>query len=264
MDEIDAIPGLSRRRGPGYLAVFLIAALTSAAVWIGGYFAEPHLRALLRDQGLPAPSAVEEGADGEPEVPEAPDLVGLPSRTAAAIASVLDVAVEVGEERPDADHPSGEVLEQSPAPGEPVSGTIELVVSAGPPPVSVPEVTGRPLEEARAAILEAGLRVGEVTEGGEGDPGTVTSVEPAAGTEVAPDSAVALTMAPTGGAVPDLSGMHRRQARAAITEAGFTVGRVRERYDSRARPYRVLSQDPPAGTVAEPGSEISFVANQGP
>jgi len=65
----------------------------------------------------------------------------------------------------------------------------------------VPDVSGRPLEEAARALSEAGYTVAAIRSvQGPEEYGTVTGTEPAAGTEARPNAPVALTMSagPTG------------------------------------------------------------------
>ncbi len=140
------------------------------------------------------------------------------------------------------------------------------MLSSGPPLVPVPDLRRRSVDGARSTLEALGLAVGDVSEGEGGEPGKIISTTPAAGEEVAPGTAIAIVAAPEeppGVAVPDLSRMRAYEARRAIEEAGLTVGRVRRRYDDRRGPNVVLSQEPDAGTRVEPGSEVSFIANEG-
>jgi hypothetical protein len=92
--------------------------------------------------------------------------------------------------------PAGAIIGQHPAAGTSVpSGTaVDLVVSSGPPLVAVPNVVNQTLPAAAAAIINAGLAVGAVTTASSTTvpAGSIISQTPAAGTQVAPGSAVAL------------------------------------------------------------------------
>ena len=74
----------------------------------------------------------------------------------------------------------------------PSGTTVNIWVSKGKDPqVSVPEITGKTEAEAKAALEEAGLKVGTVTEKeNEAPKGTILSQKIAAGTKVDRDSAV--------------------------------------------------------------------------
>lgn len=80
---------------------------------------------------------------------------------------------------------AGEVLRQDPAPGTEVAygTTIDLVVSEGPPPVDVPDVTGRPVEEAVRILTDAGFRVSTVQTYSTAPRGQVVSTTPRRGVE---------------------------------------------------------------------------------
>src|SRR5690606_23673993 len=62
--------------------------------------------------------------------------------------------------------PEGEVLEQTPAPGTQVrpGDTFTLVVSQGPEELPVPDVTDKPVAQARTELSEAGFQVREERE----------------------------------------------------------------------------------------------------
>ena len=57
---------------------------------------------------------------------------------------------------------AGIAIAQSPAAGTPIAdgSTVRVVLSAGPPPVSVPDVVGRPSAAAESALANTGLRYG--------------------------------------------------------------------------------------------------------
>lgn len=74
---------------------------------------------------------------------------------------------------------------------------INLLVSAGPAPVGVPDVTGRQQSDAATRLTAAGFVVGELTQlGPVGDPsdGKVLAQLPSAGTKLRPGSVVTLTV----------------------------------------------------------------------
>ncbi len=95
---------------------------------------------------------------------EVPSMIGL-SREAALLA-IENAGFDVGEvTQRQTDEPPGEVIESRPGAGEKIAipATIDLVVSAGPSNVSLPNLVGRPYAEARRMIEQLGLRVGTVT-----------------------------------------------------------------------------------------------------
>lgn len=105
----------------------------------------------------------------------------------------------------------GRVLGVKPEAGTvlPVLATVELTLSAGPPEVvvpivAVPDLTNLPEPEARAALREAGLRLGEVgyDPGASVPLGGVAAQNPAAGDSVRAGTSVRVTVSGTGPSAP--------------------------------------------------------------
>jgi len=93
--------------------------------------------------------------------------------------------------------PVGTVVEQSPAGGSRVEPTtqVRLTVTGTQISVTVPNVIGQSQAQAQAALSAAGLDVRFVTKtNGSAVPGAVTDQAPAAGSTVAQQSAVTLTV----------------------------------------------------------------------
>jgi hypothetical protein len=94
---------------------------------------------------------------------------------------------------------AGSVISESPIAGTSVAGgsAVNLVISTGPAPVSVPNVVGDAQSAATTAITGAGLTIGTVTmqSSNTAASGNVISESPVAGTSVASGSAVNLVVA---------------------------------------------------------------------
>ena len=128
-----------------------------------------------------------------------PDVVGMTEREARL--ALQGEGFSVSEAVPEvSDLPRGQVLATIPAVGQVATlpAAVRLRTSAGPSSVAVPDVTGRPLAEARVQLEQVGLTTGRATTGsdGSGAPGTVVRQDPAPGTSVRAGSAVRLTVAP--------------------------------------------------------------------
>jgi serine/threonine-protein kinase len=117
----------------------------------------------------PEPRAIPEGLAG-----------GTYEDAAAALEAVQLVPTRVEEFSDDVEE--GRVIELRPGEGTaPRDSPVEVVVSKGPDLVAVPEVDGRDLDEAIAALEAAGLEVGDVSGPARGQP-FVT--DPVAGEQV--------------------------------------------------------------------------------
>ena len=199
-----------------------------------------------------------------------PDVIGLPR--ADAETQIVEAGLVTGDvvEAHHATVPAGIVFDQAPSSGEQVdAGTeVDLWISLGPENIEVPSVVGMTQANAQAAIESAGLSVGNVTEeNSETVPaGNVTSQNPAAGTSVAPGTAVNLVVSsgPSTVTVPDVVGMAQAAAETAITGAGLTVGSVTTAHSDTVPSGNVTSQNPAAGASAAPGSAVNIVVSTGP
>jgi hypothetical protein len=210
------------------LAVVLLAALTAgtAAWWFGSgrFAAVPSLTQLTRAQA----EARLDGADLTARFDQEP------SETVAA----------------------GRVVRSDPGTGGRVlrGHSVTVVLSAGPPAVAVPSVTGQSVDDAQGAIRQAGLQP-QVSEqpSVEVEAGQVISQNPAGGTAKR-GSAVALVVSTGPGivAVPDVRGLSIDDARQKLQDAGFKV-KVRS-----LRIGTVIAQSPGGGSEREQGSSVTI------
>ncbi len=198
-----------------------------------------------------------------------PNVVGMMQANAAAAISGAGLTVGVVTEVYSATIPAGRVISQTPDAGTQAlpGSAVALVVSKGPEPVEVPDVVGQTPANAEAAVIAAGLTLGTVTEAYSATipAGVVCSQNPIPGTPVPPGSAVALVVSrgPQPVGVPNVAGMTRGDAEAAIAAAGLTVGVVSEQFSDAVPAGVVMAQTPPAGSQALPGTVVSFVVSKG-
>jgi serine/threonine-protein kinase len=222
-------------------------------------------------------------------VPDVPDLVGRDveeARRRAADAGVgLDVLGVAYSDRVD----SGEVLVQHPAedlalePGKP----IEVLISAGPGRLRVPDVQGLPQPAAVEMLRIAGVPVAGVRRvAGEGvEAGSVVATVPPAGTPIEVGDSIVLAVSRGGTVVevPDLVGKSAEEARAVLRSVGLGPRWVRPgggagegggegaadgagtaaadtagAGDAAAPEGVVIAQDPPGGGLARTGGTVTL------
>jgi beta-lactam-binding protein with PASTA domain len=189
---------------------------------------------------------------GRPRVPE---LIGMPFERATAAMREADLRLN---HAPDADRhddrvPEGAVLHVDPAAGTEltVGAKVEVALSKGPPPVDVPDVRGRTVEEAAAALTGSGLRVApqrrerfdDEVPGGRG-----AGTDPASGRTTRKGSEVILEVS-NALVVPDVMGMPRPEALAALREAGFEPAETGDTGDDGAR---VVRTEPAIDALVDP------------
>ena len=137
----------------------------------------------------------------------------------------------------------------------PKGSEVDLQVSQGPEPRTLPELEGAPRADAEAELVELGLQV-TVTEefSDEVEAGLVIRTDPPAGQQVAKDGPVTLFVSkgPDLIAVPDVIGMSLDEAVDTLEAAGFEV--------SAEGPPRgtVFETDPGVGTAVRRGTEITI------
>lgn len=161
---------------------------------------------------------------------------------------------------------AGTIVEQRPGAGStvPRDSEVAVIVSLGPDNVDVPDVVGQPLASARARIASAGLAVGAVEEvEGAGTAGLVNGTTPSPGEHAARGSAVHISVvaASRGVAVPDVVGQRASVARVTLTSAGLTLGETHHGFNDARPAFIILSSDPVAGTMVEPGSAVAITVN---
>ena len=119
-----------------------------------------------------------------PEPRAVPLVAGISAEGAAWALGRAGFTIAGVREQDDPDRPAGSVVTTEPAPGtiSPRDTPVTLVVSSGPPPVVLPQLVGVASSEAEDRLVTLGL-VPDVVGGGPSG-GTVTSMEPPAGTAV--------------------------------------------------------------------------------
>ncbi|MEO6496367.1 MAG: Stk1 family PASTA domain-containing Ser/Thr kinase [Solirubrobacteraceae bacterium] len=190
-----------------------------------------------------------------------PNVEGLTRREARR---VLDKAgFEIKERKEETSEVArGLVIRSQPGAGTrlEIGSVVEITISDGPPDVDVPDVTGRPLEEARATLRDAGFEVTTTDkETTDEEPGTVLTQTPSGGK--APEgSAVALTVArgPERTAVPDGLGETESDALRILQDAGFRVSPEKQVVEDLTQNEVVLDQAPAGGTAAKPGDTVTI------
>ncbi|MFD4294032.1 Stk1 family PASTA domain-containing Ser/Thr kinase [Rhodococcus sp. NPDC058532] len=156
--------------------------------------------------------------------------------------------------------PVGAVAALDPGPGTvlPVGSQVKVVRSKGSPPVEIPDLRGRTVDQARADLDALGIVVADTRTvfDEQVDAGDVVGTDPAAGTSVGAGSSVTLTVS-TGVKVPSMLGRSVGSARDELVRLGLDV-QVRQMADSDRS--LVITQSPGSGTRVEPGSTVTLTA----
>ena len=194
-----------------------------------------------------------------------PNLVGSTEKDAREAAKQARVAVRTRSVA--ADDPTGTVVGQSPAPGTLLGAhrAVTLELSAGPPPVSLPKVSGETEAEARALLDAAGFAVSAERRTDENIPvGRVVAQDPSA-EQAAPGSEIHLVISdgPAPVEVPNVVGKSYDEAVKALTAKRFKVTRQDE-YSDTVPAGQVIRHDPVKGEEAPRDSTVVLVVSRGP
>jgi serine/threonine-protein kinase len=170
-----------------------------------------------------------------------------------------------------ADH----IISQTPAPGVKMKKgkTISFVVSEGPAPRSLPDLTGKSGDEAKATLEAMGLAYNEAgkTYDENAPPGTVLSFT-VGGQTLAPASAVLkgtqvdviVSNGPQPRAVPKLAGKSVDDAKAALEAIQLVANPAAQEFSDTAPAGSVISTDPKAGQAIERGGTVNLTVSKGP
>jgi serine/threonine-protein kinase len=145
---------------------------------------------------------------------------------------------------------------------------VALVVSKGPELFGVPALAGMSVEEATAALEEAGLAAGDVKEkyDEEAAAGTVLGHKPGEGEQLRRGTAVGLTVSkgPKPFSVPQVVGQPQSDAAAALEGAGLKVEVAPEAvFDRNVPAGSVAAQTPAEGQVIR-GDTVTLTLSKGP
>jgi len=236
------------RRRP--LWPWLLALLLLAAAGVAGFYVYSKIQDRLAEAKPIAVPFVE----GKPEALARDDVLraGLKVR----IRRVFDDEV-----------PVGQVSDQDPGGGVRVdkNTTVVLVVSKGKAKALVPEVVGKTLADAVAALTAAKLKATVYKVYSDRPPDTVIAQSFQPGTSVVEGTVVRINVSqgPKPAPVPSVIGKVYEQAVLTLQKAGFAVAppKLAESNDPRGT---VIAMDPAGGSSQPRGTTITLTVSKGP
>lgn len=132
---------------------------------------------------------------------------------------------------------------------------------------TVPDVTDKPIAEARATLEQAGFKVGTETEvySSTVETGNVVGTDPKAGEQADKGSTVKITVSKGTEqvTVPDLKGLTPDAAKKALSDAGLNPAEGDSVYSEDVDAGMVASQDIAAGATANKGDTITYHVSKG-
>jgi serine/threonine-protein kinase len=192
-----------------------------------------------------------------------PSVIGQPA--ALATSTLTDAGFKVTPESKVTDDAEqiGKVIDQDPDANTSVArgSNVKIVVGTEPGTVEVPDVVGKPQEDAISEITDAGLSIAKVEtetpKDGDVEPGEVISTDPEPGTEVNKGDKVTLVVANDRVALDNYLGRQFEDARQELVGLGFEVKRA-TRVDGNAAEGSVVAQNPRGGSEVKRDSTVTL------
>ena len=214
----------------------------------------------LRGAGTPPPGAETPQPGGDRRV-AVPAVIEKSLDTARGLLDDADLVPGTITRQASDNVAEGQIISSTPDPGSLVDrgSAVGLTVSSGPAPCFVPDVSGMARARAEQVIAQSCVTLGRVgvALSATQPPGVVIGISPGLDAPVPPGAAVSLTISERGVRVPQVVGMERGAAEAAIGSAGLEVGDIA--FDGSRNDNTVKSSSPAAGQVVRPGDAVDLV-----
>jgi serine/threonine-protein kinase len=192
-----------------------------------------------------------------PERFPVPDLAGLELSAAKAELDQTGLKLKQGTGQFSDTVPEGSVISTNPAKGTQLKSgdTVTVVVSKGKAPITVPDLVGKNINDARAQLQQLGLNAVERYKDSDQPTDTVLAQTPQAGTGAAPDDEVTLDVSkgPPQVTVPDVGGQPCDQATATLQGLGLQVN------FQFGQNGQVRGQNPGGNSTVAPQSQVTLL-----
>jgi serine/threonine-protein kinase len=126
----------------------------------------------------------------------------------------------------------------------------------------VPQLRGKTLDQAQAAVKADGLTATVRGTNANVDKDVVVDQQPDAGTPLTPGGMVTIVVGTGSSVVPDVSNMPRDQAVRTLQNTSFRVA-LRQRRDPRIPADVAIETNPPAGSVVPRNAQVDLVISAG-
>ncbi|MDI6097962.1 Stk1 family PASTA domain-containing Ser/Thr kinase [Actinoplanes sp. NEAU-A12] len=192
-----------------------------------------------------------------PEVHAVPELEGQELTFAKAQLESLKLVVKQGKGLYSDTAPEGVVLSTDPKAGTELKpgDTVTLVLSKGKAPITIPDLVGENVNNARTILAQRGLKAAEQSQESNEPADTVLAQSPKAGTGVEKNAQVTLTVSkgPAQITLPDVTNQPCTQAAAALQQLGVQV-------QTNGDPNQTTRQmNPGPGSQVAPQSVVQLV-----
>jgi serine/threonine-protein kinase len=185
-----------------------------------------------------------------------PDVAGVELSAAQGALEQANLKLKQGTKKYSDTIPEGSVISSDPKAGTELKrgDTVTVTVSQGKAPISVPDLVGQNVNDARSTLQQLGLSAVERYKDSDQPADTVLAQSPKSGTGASKDDEVTLDVSkgPQLVALPDLTNQPCPQAQATLQGMGLKV-----RVDLNPNGL-VRAMNPPPGTPVAPQSEVAI------
>ncbi len=190
-----------------------------------------------------------------------PDLVNMTAAEATSATEMLPIKLQTLDENSDA--PIGTVTHTDPVAGGYLlrDSTLKIYLSIGPKMNTVPDIHGKNLIEATAALRAANFWIGKTSEAFNAEPlGAVYDYTGSDGAVLKDGSAVDLKISL--GPIPAVQGISLELAKATLTAAGIQIGQVTLAYSDTYAKNQVISLVPNSAELTK-GGVVDLTVSRG-
>jgi serine/threonine-protein kinase len=142
--------------------------------------------------------------------------------------------------------------------------TVQINVSKGVQPLTVPNVVGQQYDSAAGQLQGQGFAVARRDVDSSQPKDTVIDQQPKGGGSLARGGTVILYVSkgPKESTIPDVTSLDEASATATLEQSGFAVDVQEQDTTDENQDGIVLSQDPPGGARAKPGTTVTIVVGR--
>jgi eukaryotic-like serine/threonine-protein kinase len=198
-----------------------------------------------------------------------PNLVGSSLEAAQRRVSSLGLELKVEDKLYSTEYAANAIARQMPPPGTrlKMGQHVHVLISLGPPRVTVPNLVGSSARAARITAVQRGLAVGDVSVvPWPSDPDQVVAQDPPPATAEIRTPTVNLLISggelPPAFLCPRFIGQSLAEARRVLEKNGFKVGQITPVLTEGATKGIILTQSPPAGSKIGGDAVFSFEVTQ--
>lgn len=214
-----------------------------------------------------------------PALVAVPDLKGKPEEVARKALEQIGLQMEVLDPVSDPTVPKGAVVQVRPAPGSMMKpdGTVQVVLSLGPPRYVVPDLVGLTWGAAQGKCNDAGFHLQLEGAASAIPDDVIVSQSPAPDTRVnvavvnaqikrvnsTPIDTPTISIPVNALTMPYLVGNTEEEARSVLAEKGLTIAQIEHR-DSDKPAGVVIQTFPEPGTSVQAGQSVTLTVSTGP